>query len=184
MLEIITCACGCGKFLEKYSREGRERRFALGHNSLGRPVSVETRKKISESERGKKQTPAAIVKIKAARKKQVMPRGEDAFAWRGGKTPEHLSIRASVETRLWREAVFSRDGWTCRACGERGGIVLHAHHILGFAEYPDLRFAIDNGVTMCKKCHMGFHNKYGRRGFSSEDLKEYIKIFEGVIANG
>lgn len=78
--------------------------------------------------------------------------GENNLKWRGGITPENVRIRTSIEYRLWREAVFARDNWTCQKCGQRGGN-LFAHHIKSFSKFPETRFAIDNGDTLCIKCH-------------------------------
>src|SRR3990167_3583081 len=72
--------------------------------------------------------------------------------WKGGITPKNIALRHTIEFRLWREAVFARDNWTCQKCEIRGG-TLHADHIKQFAHHPELRFAIDNGRTLCKSCH-------------------------------
>jgi hypothetical protein len=79
-----------------------------------------------------------------------------ATNWKGGITPINVRIRHSIEFRLWREAVFARDNWTCQKCKVRGNI-LHPHHIKSFSKYPELRFAIDNGITLCKVCHEELH---------------------------
>ena len=52
----------------------------------------------------------------------------------------------------WRKAVFRRDGYRCRMCGQSlGGI--NAHHIHKWADYPRLRFVVKNGITLCKNHH-------------------------------
>ncbi len=82
--------------------------------------------------------------------------GEKSPLWKGGITPLNKRIRGSEEYKNWRVLVFQRDNWTCQQCGERG-CELHPHHILGFAEYPIMRFAVSNGVTLCKDCHKRLH---------------------------
>lgn len=80
--------------------------------------------------------------------------------WRGGIRPINMAIRASKEYSEWRTKVFQRDNYTCQECGKRNGlgfrVVLHAHHKKPFAKFPELRLEIDNGQTLCEKCH---HNK-------------------------
>ena len=101
--------------------------------------------------------------------------------WKGGLTSYTEQVKNSLEFRLWREAVFARDNWTCQKCRRRGGdgkaIYLHSHHIKSFSKYPDLRFAIDNGITFCRDCHNKFHKLFGRGEKSGEEkLKDYLII--------
>lgn len=78
--------------------------------------------------------------------------------YKGGITPENRAIRNSSLSGWWRVRVFERDDYTCQDCGQRGGI-LNAHHIKEFAKYPELRFDVSNGVTLCKSCHIKVHKK-------------------------
>lgn len=78
--------------------------------------------------------------------------GANHHNWKGGKTPKSEALRKGTRYKNWRKAVFERDDYTCQECSERGG-VLNADHIKPFALYPELRFSIDNGRTLCVPCH-------------------------------
>lgn len=64
--------------------------------------------------------------------------------------------RSRYEYKLWRNSVFKRDGYTCQHCEVRGG-VLNAHHIKAWADYPEARFDVANGITLCEPCHNKEH---------------------------
>ena len=78
---------------------------------------------------------------------------ENHWNWRGGTTPENLRIRQSLEYKIWRKAVFERDGYACVLCGCGKSGSLNADHIQPFAFYPELRFELSNGRTLCFECH-------------------------------
>jgi hypothetical protein len=121
----------------------------------GRKHSVETREKIKRNNTkywlGKSHTEETKQKISKISKERSLS-GELHPNWKGGITPIHIAIRNSEEARKWRKAVFGRDNYTCVECGTKGGYLV-ADHIKGFSAYPELRFDIDNGRTLCKDCN-------------------------------
>lgn len=109
--------------------------------------------------------------------------GENNNKWNGGITPEKEKIRKSNEYREWRNKVFERDNYTCQCCGDSTGGNLQAHHKYNFSEYPELRFDVNNGITLCNKCHNfnqigSFHYIYGSTNNTPEQLEEYIKNYK------
>ena len=119
-----------------------------------RPRSVVEKSALSR--RGQKRSKEFCAKMSAIAKRRC---GEKSSRWKGGVTPEIKRLRYSQELREWRLSVFVRDNFTCVCCGKVGGN-LNAHHILSFTHYPAVRFDINNGVTLCQKCHKHLH--FGR----------------------
>lgn len=104
---------------------------------------------------GKKHSKKTRAKMGAVQKGKPKPwrRGANSQFWKGGITKKNQEIRNSLEYKLWRTAVFERDGYTCIWGGRSHGSKLHADHIKPFSLFPELRFAIDNGRTLCEECH-------------------------------
>ena len=152
---------------QKISEAGKGREgYWLGKK---RNITPEWRQKMIKGLRKKARDPEYRKKL------SLIHRGEKGSNWQGGKTKESERIRRSIEAHLWREAVFARDNWTCQKCKKRGG-KLCSHHIQNFAKYPELRFAIDNGIILCKKCHQEFHKRYKVENNSKEQLEEFYAI--------
>lgn len=126
----------------------------------GKNMSEEVRQKVITARAKQIITPEHKSKISLSMKRASLEgrvaKGENHYNWKGGITPEIRKIRNCRDMKLWREAVFKRDNYICQDCKVRGGN-LQAHHIKPFAWFPELRLAIDNGVTLCKGCH----KKYG-----------------------
>jgi len=94
--------------------------------------------------------------------------GSKNHFWKGGISSENKTLRRSLKFRKWREDVFERDNYVCQICGFFSGqgkhIDLHPHHIKPFSDFPDLRFDVKNGVTLCRNCHMNLHsNKFAEK---------------------
>lgn len=147
---------------------------------LGIHASEEARKNMSKAQTGRRHPEEVKEKIRKGNKGKRRSEetrkklsGKNGSNYKGGITPKNVKIRGSIEFRLWRESVFARDNWTCQKCKIKGNY-LHSHHIKNFAQYPELRFAINNGIALCKDCHMDFHNKYGRQNNNEEQIKEFL----------
>ena len=71
---------------------------------------------------------------------------------------ERQRARDGNNLKQWRTAVYQRDHYTCQRCGHKG-TKLHAHHNKSYADFPNLRFDVDNGITVCIPCHEKIHNR-------------------------
>ena len=141
----------------KLSAAGRRRvaspttRVALLAANLGKKRSSVTCAKIGAVHRGKKLSEAQIRALKEANliRFPVGSRKKDL------ETARHLF---SFESGIWRKAVFARDNFICQHCSGVG-LFLHAHHIKPWAKFKELRFEINNGITLCVPCHRAEHKR-------------------------
>lgn len=78
-----------------------------------------------------------------------------------GTSPERGRLFSRAEGKAFRAAVRERDGHRCRRCNhaERGKWSLPVHHIKPWARHPELRYDVNNGVTLCKPCHLWVHSR-------------------------
>lgn len=102
-------------------------------------------------------------------------RGENSPRWREDLTPEEREKRRDhYQHKLWRDQVYERDAYTCQKCGHDKGGNLNAHHIVPHSKDKSIAWDVDNGVTLCKPCHMGFHGQYGYTQCTRADLEKFL----------
>ena len=159
--------------VHKGKHHSLETRQKMSVSRKGKHFSKETRQKLSDAQKGKPAwNKGKHHSLEARQKMSAIKQGEKNHFWKGGITPINLKIRASLEYRLWRESVFKRDNYTCVWCRQRGGN-LNADHIKPFSLFPELRFAIDNGRTLCLECHRKtdtYGKKLGARNWVSKEI--------------
>ena len=125
-------------------------------------LSEEIRKKLS-NRKGVKLT------IETRRKISERMKGNKHWNWKGGNCIKNKKQYFDIEYRLWRESVFDRDEYACQNCGIRG-IYLTAHHINSWKNYPELRYEITNGITLCENCHSKTDNYRGKMNLKNNNL--------------
>ena len=87
------------------------------------------------------------IRISAARQ------GVSVEDWKGYSLDTWKLFACKSEYKAWRKLVFKRDGYTCADCGKRGSYI-QAHHIFRKSLFPHLALVVENGVTLCKECHL------------------------------
>lgn len=96
--------------------------------------------------------------IREIRKQRML--GENNPMWRGGCSDKE---RRNSAYKSWRIKVFNRDGFICQRCGYYNGCGekrrdLHAHHIVRWIDSIELRYEVENGMTLCVPCHIKEHS--------------------------
>lgn len=168
-----------------------EHRAKISAGNKGKSRSIDTRNKISATKKGticgekhpmfgKHHSKESRNKMSAAKIGKLV--GIKNHLWKGGITPLAKIIRKSLECRSWRLEVFERDLFTCQVCGSTG-VYLEAHHIKNFAQileenniktFDEARncaelWDVNNGIALCKKCHLNIRKTSGIPDVLTED---------------
>lgn len=59
----------------------------------------------------------------------------------------------------WRRKVLIRDNFRCQGKGCGITALIEVHHIKDWTHYPDKRYEVDNGITLCRPCHSKIHSQ-------------------------
>jgi 5-methylcytosine-specific restriction endonuclease McrA len=136
-------------------------------NKKGHPsyLTEESKRKISIGNKGKPKSSEHIKKVNESNK----------IYWdiKGRKKQDRSHHNIDKKYLEWRTGVFVRDKYICQKCGTKGGngIFIQAHHIKQWVSYPELRYDLNNGITLCVECHKFFH-KFRRNTDGSAILQK------------
>jgi len=124
-----------------------ETRKRMSEGSKGKIMSKEARLKMSLAKAGKKRRPLSL-EIKKKISITLKIRNNPNFS---EDTIEYKINTGSVEYFHFRKQVLIRDEYTCQRCGNKEN--LEVHHIKPKAQFPEFLCTIENGITLCDKCH-------------------------------
>jgi len=84
--------------------------------------------------------------------------GDKHYKWKVDRTQlkkfnDTSKDRRSYAYNNWRREVWTQDDWKCRINNSDCKGRLEAHHILSYTYYPELRYDINNGITLCQAHH-------------------------------
>ncbi len=132
----------------------------------GYKQTEEHRRKNSESRKGKKLLEETKKKISLKMKGKIPSNILNNNMWRGEKNPKWVKDRTLLKRYSntakergspayveWRKQVWIRDKFKCRIEDENCFGKIEAHHILSWKDYPELRYKINNGITLCHAHH-------------------------------
>lgn len=147
---------------DTYFKKGNKlgRKLKRGHK-LSAGIKRPDMSSINKKRKGRKLSKAIKRKLSLAK------RGRNNAAYIDGRSSLVTRIRRNFKYRQWRSDVFTRDNFICQDCGYDKGNILQAHHIKSFtliirqhniktikeAEKCEELWNINNGVTLCVKCH-------------------------------
>ena len=165
-----------------YSEEKRKAVYAKAHEKTREIAQngehhFQTRW-IEMPEKAKEQARKNALKMCKNRKRNGMTgkTGSNHPNWNGKMSKEkRIKFRKSTEHYAWIKEVYEKDNYICKVCGFNKGGNLNAHHLYSYTDYEEYRNDVNNGITLCRPCHIAFHKQYGYGKNTKEQFEEFLK---------
>ena len=136
------------------SKETKERMSIAKKGKIPHLWTLYSREKLSKSLKGKNPWIKGRKHTEEAKKRMsISKKGKRSNAWKGG-----LEFRKKEDKRNdsayheWVELIKKRDK-ICKLKNENCKGYLIVHHILPWRDYVELRYNINNGITLCQFHH-------------------------------
>jgi len=107
-------------------------------------------------------------------------KGENNPAYKGGMAFRKKGEKKHLCSKYkhWMKAVKIRDDWKCKIANKSCSGRIEAHHIFPWREYLELRYEINNGITLCRVHHPRGRTKEKRLSlYFQEIVSVSSKIF-------
>lgn len=150
------------KLLNQYNIPKRNNTDKCSGWNKGKHLSEKQKKQLSEiaKKRTGKKSPRYGITLDKKTKQKISNSLKGRFRkhknpnWKNGGVKKYRTIlQGQFEYNEWRSAIFKRDNYTCQECGKPSNGDIQAHHIIPVNKEPDRILDIDNGITLCIKCH-------------------------------
>jgi hypothetical protein len=166
---IATCQCDCGK-----KRNVRVARLKKGESQSCGCFNDKSGLEIGRKWwLGKKMSEEACKNNSAAHKGKFT--GEESHRWIKDRSKVKVGDRILNDPlqKQWSLGVKRRDGWKCRIDDVNCEGRLESHHILPWKDFPELRYEVNNGITLCHAHHPK----------KKEDAAKLSPLFQEMVAS-
>ncbi len=147
-------------------------------NKKGKTASLETRRRLSISHLGQTAWNKGTKGLTAGWPKgtpRINQTGEKNHKWIADRTKlAKRQERNDMAYKEWRMNVWKRDGFKCKIANKDCEGRIEAHHILGWTEYLELRYEVNNGITLC-------HAHHPRKRIDEKRLSPYFQELIALI---
>jgi hypothetical protein len=166
----------------KMTDEHKENIRKANDGRLFHSMTDAIRKKISEKLKGVPIGKRYEMTDAIRKKMSISGIGKNAGKKHGNWVPDRSKLqkygddnkdRRSSAYNSWRREVWKRDGFKCRIADQNCDGRIEAHHILGWIDHPELRYTINNGITLC-------HFHHPRKRIEEANLSPY---FQKLVKN-
>ncbi|MNX38046.1 hypothetical protein D3C86_683690 [compost metagenome] len=165
----ITAVCDdCGKHRQLRYHDYSDRCYGCNQEALKRDPVIREMK--ARNTRRINNTPELLAKKLEGARAMTGPKHPN---WNPNRTRDQREKERKTPPHVeWARLVKERDAYTCQVC-DQWGRSLVSHHLMAYANFPDLRLDVTNGVTLCARCHKAFHKRYGKGDNTREQFEEF-----------
>ena len=115
--------------------------------------------------------PSGVYQHKSSWNKGII--GENHHRWIKDRTQlKKNDERNDMAYQEWRKQVWLRDNFKCKIANQDCEGKINAHHVLSWREYVELRYKINNGITLC-------HAHHPRKRVEEKRL---VPVFQGLVS--
>lgn len=170
------------KFTDEHREKLRQAHLGVKLSAQHRLGVIKTLKPIKKGQTYEEAFGPEIAK--AMKEKMRLAKLGKKMPWNKGfkleKHPRWIKDRSKLKKKQerndsayhdWRRCVWIRDSYKCRLKDETCSGKIISHHILRWQDYPDLRYDVNNGITLCHAHHPR------KRG----DEKRLESVFKSLI---